>query len=868
MTKNQKRTAPRVSVIAVRAALATLAFAPAAYALDDADRALMQPTSSVEVGIGNVSDHSAKFGEYNGLYDKGAYAIGNFDLKGGAGDASAFRWRITGKDIGLENRNLGAEVGEQGRYRVSYGYDELKRDFADDFKTFYNGYGSTTLTLPANYPAAATRLNLTGTAVQMLSNWANLQSPYATAACATTGGVPTAACQGPGYLIPAAMRNPGDMATKRTRNDAGLSYFITPEWEFKANVRSEHKDGVKLTGYGVNGPGRGLMLPEPIDSTTDNYEAGIGYVGKGGYMNFGYAGSSYRNAINLWTAENPFWGAAAASGALATASPAMQGNIARLTGAPDNQMHQFNMSGGVYFSPKTKLVLAGSYGLSTQNENYNVNYPAPAIIPTTSANAKIINTSFLARLTTKPAKDWNINAAFKYDNRDNQTPSNLYAVPGTDNPVVNCNAAFTSCIPNLARMKVNEPLSRKTQKFSIDADYALNRNSGITLGFERIDLEYYSHAEEAPVGADKSKENTWRLDYRNDLSERWSTRVGYSRSERRIGEYNESTASGNVALPWSPVPVMTEVGTVATLPSGVFWPAADPLLPGYKQFFTANRDRDNFRGAVNFRPTDSLSLDAKLDYNKEKYTDFQYGLKDIKNWAVTLDGAYVASDTLSFNAFYTYEDASSSQNSLTIGRTTVANPLLIAAGYQTASGGVLVPLTAANSTVLGAANEATTCAGSTVAVASYANMWADPCRQWGMTQADQVNTVGLGFKSKGMMGGKLELSGDLVYSRAKTPISVSGGNYQSNGVVTAYAAASSLPDITQTMTDLRLSGKYMLNKASAVRLSYMGRKMASSDWQWDAYANPLTLQTINGTGMMSPNYTVHVLSASYLYSFK
>ena len=864
MKRIQQRTAPRASVIAVRAALAALAIAPVAYAADDADKALMTPSSSIEVGVGHVSDHSAKFGEYNGLYKDGAYAIGNVDLKGGAGDAGAFRWRLTGKDLGLQTRNVGAELGEQGRYRVTYGYDELKRDFSDSFQTFYNGYGSTALTLPANYPAAATRLNLTGTAAQMLSNWANLQSPYATAACATTGGVPTAACQGPGYLIPAAMHNPGDMATKRTRNEGGVSYFITPEWEFKANVRSEHKDGVKLTGFGVNGPGRGLMLPEPIDSTTDNYEAGIGYVGKGGYMNFGYAGSSYRNAINLWTAESPFWGASFGSGAFAAATPAMQGNIARLTGAPDNQMHQFNMSGGIYFSPKTKLVLAGSYGTSTQNENFNVSYPAPAIIPGTSANAKVINTSFLARLTTKPMKDLNINAAFKYDDRDNRTDSKLYAVFGADSPATGCDAAFAvSCTSTLARMKINEPLSRKTQKFSVDADYALNRASGITVGFEHVDLEYYGHGEPAPVGADKSKENTWRIDYRNTLSETWSTRVGYSRSERRINEYED----GN-PLPYSPVALRTEVGTIASLPAGVYWPAADPTLPGFQQFFTANRDRDNFRGALNFRPKDTLSLDAKFDYNNEKYTNYQYGLKTIKNWAATLDASFMASDNLSFNAFYTYEDASSSQNALTIGRTTVNDPALIALGYRTAGNGVASSVALAPTAALPVIAFASTCAGSTVSAASYANMWTDPCRQWNMTQTDRVDTIGMGFKSKAMMGGKLELSGDLVYSRAKTPIAVSGGNYQSNGVVTMYVAATSLPDITQTMTDLRIAAKYALDKASAVRLSYMGRKMTSSDWQWDAYTNPIVLQTINTTGMTSPNYTVHVLSASYLYSFK
>ena len=142
MKNTQQRTATRASVIAVRAALAALALAPAAVFAAEADQELMQPKSQIEVGVGSVSDHSAAFGEYNGLYKNGAHFIGNFDIKGGGGDKSAFRWRATGTDLGLATRNLGVEAGEQGKYRFNFGYDQLKRDFSDSFQTIYNGTGS------------------------------------------------------------------------------------------------------------------------------------------------------------------------------------------------------------------------------------------------------------------------------------------------------------------------------------------------------------------------------------------------------------------------------------------------------------------------------------------------------------------------------------------------------------------------------------------------------------------------------------------------------------------------------------------------------------------------------------------------------
>ncbi len=112
-TKNES-FAVRASVIAVQSALVALAAMSAAQAAeaDDAARRLTQPTNVIEVGAGYVSDDSAKFGEYNGLSNKGIYGIFNFDLRGGgdydSGDAT--RWRATGTDLGLETRDIHCRV--------------------------------------------------------------------------------------------------------------------------------------------------------------------------------------------------------------------------------------------------------------------------------------------------------------------------------------------------------------------------------------------------------------------------------------------------------------------------------------------------------------------------------------------------------------------------------------------------------------------------------------------------------------------------------------------------------------------------------------------------------------------------------------
>jgi hypothetical protein len=91
-----------------------------------------------------------------------------------------------------------------------------------------------------------------------------------------------------------------------------------------------------------------------------------------------------------------------------------------------------------------------------------------------------------------------------------------------------------------------------------------------------------------------------------------------------------------------------------------------------------------------------------------------------------------------------------------------------------------------------------------------------------------------------------------------------------------WIPASSFPDITSESIILRLSGRYTIDKSSAVRVNYQYSHLKSSDWQWDSYKSTpgttlnyaVTIPGMVGTGISSPNYTVNVVSVTYIYSFK
>ena len=120
-TNRKVATGCSTAVRCRRTAIVLVLMAVAAYNVDavgqTAAATQTAPEKKVDTGVGGVSDNSFKFGEYNGLQNQGPLGIGRFDLRGGAAydSASTWRWRFTGTNLGLENRNLTAEAGKQGK---------------------------------------------------------------------------------------------------------------------------------------------------------------------------------------------------------------------------------------------------------------------------------------------------------------------------------------------------------------------------------------------------------------------------------------------------------------------------------------------------------------------------------------------------------------------------------------------------------------------------------------------------------------------------------------------------------------------------------------------------------------------------------
>jgi MtrB/PioB family decaheme-associated outer membrane protein len=890
MKTKQERFAIRASVAAVQAALVAVAAMAAAQAAEsnDAARQLTQPTNQVEAGVGYVSQDSFKFGEYNGLFNKGFYGIFNFDVRGGGTYDSndPTRWRITGTDLGLDTRDVSAEFGQQGKFKINFGYDELRRNRSDTYQTPYQGAGSDTLTLPSNWVKPFVP-QVNGSNINFRS-----LSPTTGLASSNVGGVvtpPTAAQQA---IVNNIIANdvPAfhdvDLDTKRTTYDGGFLYNIDPHWDFKVSAQHQKKEGLMPLGAVSSQVSEfATILPYPIDQSTDQYNASLTYTDQKAFLQFAYYGSIFKNDISSVTWQD-------ANDPTKTAT---------ISAAPSNDFHQFLLTGGYNFSPTTKLVMNASYARNTQNDAFvtaGQNNQFPLGLPASSLNGLVVSTAFNAKFTTKPIKGMNLIAGYKYDDRDNRTSVNTYVFQDANEARAAAASPFNAALglaPNTLGSNINiyanRPYSKKINQFNLDADYAVAKGQTILAGYEyqQIDRKCdgsWINCADAP----RTRENTLKAEWRANMIENVSSRLAYAYSERRVN-YDENAflalvpmanfvpAGGATisALQYLQQTGLTGFGPVAGFPStpltgnaAIFSPNNN-ILPqalygsrnnineevGMRRFNMADRNRNKLRASINWDATDRLSLQGSLDYNKDDYDNSVYGLKNAKTSAVNLEASFAVSEDFSAQAFYTYEDIQSQSAGISYGSNSNA-AFVGQAGNSIVSGGCF-------STVLDK-NE---------------NAKIDPCLNWGTDMRDKVDTFGAAFKYRNLMGGRLDLAGELLYTHARTDIGVAGGSYANNPFALASPApalgagvpavffipAANMPTATNKTIEVHLGGQYAIDKASAVRVLYWYQHLKSNDYIYDGMQFG-TLTNVMPTNEQPFNYNVHVVGITYVYRWQ
>jgi MtrB/PioB family decaheme-associated outer membrane protein len=384
-------------------------------------------SGTVDLGLGNVSDDSFKFGEYNGMNEKGGFLIAGAALRSRGENANY--WNVDAANLGLDTRSLGVEGGKQGTYKVILKYDELPHYISDSAATPFLGSGTDTLTLPGTWVPAPNTAGMTDLATSL---------------------------------------QPFDLETKRKRLGVGLSLATVRDWEFAVNVRHETKEGTqRIAGtFFFNA----AQLVQPVDYVTDQVDVSASYVGSKWQARLAYYGSTFSNNNASLTWDNPY-----------TSTPGVD-DKGQLALAPDNEFHQILASAGYSFSDKTRASADIAVGHMTQNQGFlaatlNTSLVVPALpqssldgsVDTLNANLKVVSA-----LTDKVR----LNAAFVYDDRNNKTPQAAYPWVTTDQ------------ILNPARTNLPYGFTKSTAKLSADYRATARARASAGFDYETNERTY------------------------------------------------------------------------------------------------------------------------------------------------------------------------------------------------------------------------------------------------------------------------------------------------------------------------------------------------------------------------------------------
>ncbi len=506
-----------------------------------------------------------------------------------------------GLDIHKDDQNYQASLGEYGRYRLNFEWDQIPHIYARDARTPFIRSDGGVYQLP---PGVA------GLPLDELRDAFNTSPTF-------------------------------DLKTRNDSARAGFWWTPGPEWDLQLTYGHIRRAGNRPMGAGFGDPDEPsatvVEVPEPIDRHTDEANATIGYSTDAWQIQGGYLGSFFHNDIKTVTYDNPVFGNADLSAALTGLGVTDITTVAQGRTAlnPDNQYHNMFLAGGVNLPMATRLTGKFSYGINLQNDAFIPHTINPLlagdpslVLTSTSLNGDV--RTIMANLTgtTRPIPGVSLTTRYRFYDRENRTP-----VASFDGSVVRDSILDTARFGRLFDYR----------KHNADLDATWRALLPLTLsggfGWER-----WERPDTREVGLTDEYIGKVGLTYRPAS---WLTVTGrYLRSWKRIGEYDPFNALSHLVAPED----------FADAAAG----GQSPLLRKYDE---ADRDRHKAEAGIRVTLRKDLSLGGSLAWAQDYYHFSPLGLQNEWNWSGSAHLTYTPVAWLTLQANYTREEYREKQRS-------------------------------------------------------------------------------------------------------------------------------------------------------------------------------------------------------------
>lgn len=688
-----------------------------------------------------LSDNSSKFNEYRDLRD-GFYMEGlRFDL---LQPKNGWFLDFRGKRLLLNDQNVFVHFGNlTSRWNVVIDHNETPHRLSNKAMTPYINRGGGLFTVPAQVPIIKDAFDSTGTpslvptTAQMAVNDALIAQYLQT------------------YLRPLSQN------TQRERTTATLNVANIGAFNFRLAYLNELRNGTRGT-YGTIGdrPPRTLnvQLPEPVDYTTREIQAGADYAGKRFQLQLNYLLSMFENRVDRLRWENMHFDPDPGRDFITTL-PGTARNVSNLGQralAPDNYSHSISLSAGFDLPLASRLTSTAVFALMRQNETL-LPYSASTLggdltedglawndiskLPRDRADAKIQTLRFDLEYAITPFSQFNLRPFVRYYKLDNKIPTSLWRYATQDAAGTNGNVASNNKVRNL-------PYAFDKLKLGIDVSrYVSFWRTTLGAGYtrERIDREFREAA---------TDEDILEASVRTRPISRLSFSAKYLLGDRKSDEYNYKVGSETFWYSFA------EGANDVDNPQFLF-----ANHPDLRRYDVSDRKRNELKLSATFMARDDVDLTASYRYRDDDFASEvapvaplagtavplpnpadanaltpgqQLGLLKDKRQNLTLDIQLVPAERWTINAFADREWTVSDQRGMVFNEQFRNEP-----SEPTIQG----------PTALGP--------------------WTDPGGLYNARVKDATNTVGLGVGCE-IIPGKLRLLTDFSLSFAEADLEYAG----------------------------------------------------------------------------------------------
>jgi MtrB/PioB family decaheme-associated outer membrane protein len=507
-----------------------------------------------------------------------------------------YYYRVRGLNLGLDSRYADAEVqlpilfganGPPVAFGISLFYDELPKYQTDSAQTFFRDAGTGFLTLP--------------------SGWTGSTADF------------------DNFLYV------NEIDHKRRTAGAEISLALPSHFEFDASYQHQRKRGEKLTAAAMGNSfasARSQLVPEPLKYATHQIDSHLRYTADDLQLQLQYYASGFYNDLDGLAWQDP------RNSGTPGADP-YDGGLGQKASMPDNWFHQVTASGGFNLPANSRIMLNAAFGWGTQHDDflpYTINPPfigPPLGLPRSDLDAKLETRLVTARFVSKPLPKLGINVAYRWSDRDNDTPIDTYFYIRSD-----------SESQNPVNARVNRPYSFEQHEVDADVSYRVYRRTKLTVMYEwdrmTRNLQEVEENDEHSVGA--------KLASRPNRYVNLGAR--YERSYRS-GSYYDCVKPTIAGVP-PPTPPNPSCPTVA---------GSSLLLnsPQLRKYHMADRRRHDTHAWLTITPLDNLSIGSHLKFIDDDYYKSKFGLTGYRLLGTGVDLSYMATDALNFRAFYNYD---------------------------------------------------------------------------------------------------------------------------------------------------------------------------------------------------------------------